>query len=434
MTKTTATPNDTTNATETVGAQGIALEVRSVEGNSLIETREYQLHEIAEVIDCEHKTAPKVDFSEYYSIRTTDILNAKIDFDRANRVSKETYIEWTVRAIPKAGDIILAREAPVGEVGWIKEGYKVCLGQRTVLIKITNNAVNSRFLLYYLANPDTKYDLQSRSSGSVVAHLNMKDIRAFKVKIPYLEEQKAIAAVLSSLDDKIDLLHRQNQTLEAMAQTLFRQWFIEEAREDWTEVSLLDLVDLVGGGTPKTSEPTYWDGDIPWLSGGDIAANHKGFVNTTQKSITYEGLNNSSTKLLPKFSTVISARGTVGKYCLLSKEMAFSQSNYGILPKVENCYFFTNLLIGYAVDELQSAAYGSVFDTITTSTFKEAVFLIPPCEKILQFEEMISYQFVKQLSNQKQIQTLTQLRDTLLPKLMSGEVRVETGVGAISEA
>lgn len=238
-------------------------------------------------------------------------------------------------------------------------------------------------------------------------------------------EQTAIASVLSSLDDKIDLLQRQNITLEKMAETLFRQWFVEEAEEVWKEISLYDAIELVGGGTPKTTVNEYWDGNIKWLSGGDIAGNHKNFVVNSEKSISELGLKNSSAKLLPKFSIVISARGTVGKYCMLSAPMTFSQSNYGILPKFKDCFFFTFLLIAHSVDELQSAAYGSVFDTITTNTFKGLTMTLPEEEDIIRFNESMKPYFSKILTNQIQIRTLTSLRDTLLPKLMSGEVRVE---------
>ncbi len=387
--------------------------------------REVILADIAEVIDCEHKTAPKIDYGDFCSVRTTDISNGTIDVESANRVSEDTYLEWIKRGTPEAGDIILAREAPVGEVGWIREGNKICLGQRTVLIKVKDSNVSKRFLLYYLINPDTKYELQVRSVGSVVAHLNMKDIRNFKIPLPSLPEQRAIASVLSSLDDKIDLLHRQNKTLEAMAETLFRQWFVEEASEDWEEKSLLDVVELVGGGTPKTSVEEYWDGDIPWLSGGDIANSHKSFVVSSEKRITKEGLGNSSAKLLPKFATVISARGTVGKYALLSVPMTYSQSNYGIVPKIEGCYFFTYLLINHAVSELRSSAYGSVFDTITTATFRDITISIPSESAIKEFDAIVADYFFKKLNGLTQIKLLERSRNLLLPKLMNGEVRTE---------
>jgi len=164
-----------------------------------------------------------------------------------------------------------------------------------------------------------------------------------------LPEQKAIAAILSSLDDKIDLLHRQNKTLEAMAETLFRQWFVEEVGDDWEDVSLYDVIELLGGGTPKTSTEEYWGGNIKWISAKDITPNHKQFIINTEKQITEIGLKKSSAKLISKYSTIISARGTVGKYCLLSNDMAFSQSNYGIKPKFQKCFFFTYLLIAHSV-------------------------------------------------------------------------------------
>lgn len=169
--------------------------------------RSFRLDEIAEIVDCEHKTAPIVDSSIYRSIRTTDIKNGIIDYNNANCIEYETYLEWTKRAIPESHDIILAREAPVGEVGWIREENQVCLGQRTVLIKVIRDDVSKRFLLYYLINPETKYELQVQSVGSVVSHLNMKNIRAFSISLPPIPEQKAIASVLSSLDDKIDLVN-----------------------------------------------------------------------------------------------------------------------------------------------------------------------------------------------------------------------------------
>ena len=210
-----------------------------------------------------------------------------------------------------------------------------------------------------------------------------------------------------------------------MAETLFRQYFIENSKSEWSETSLFQCINLVGGGTPKTSIESYWFGNINWLSGGDIANNHKGYVVESIKQISESGLSNSSAKLLPANSTVISARGTVGKYCLLSKPMAFSQSNYGILPKFKNCYYFTYLLIAYSVNELQSAAYGSVFDTITTDTFKALNISLPEENVILNFERLISAYFDKIRLNTNQIHTLTKLRDTLLPKLMSNEVTVE---------
>lgn len=287
---------------------------------------------------------------------------------------------------------------------------------------INEKVADFNFIYYYLVNEYEK--IIKLASGAAQQNLNVSIISNYIIFLPPLYEQKAIVGVLSSLDDKIDLLQRQNATLEAMAETLFRQWFIEEAQEDWEEYPLSSFIEIIGGGTPKTSEESYWHGDILWMSGGDIASSHKSFIFDTDKKISSEGLENSSANLLPKFSTVITARGTVGKICLLGEQAAFSQTNYGILPRIAGTPFFTFLLMSDLLCYLKQSAYGSVFDTITRSTFEEIKFNCPTDNYIVNFENMISPFFQKMFSNCRQIRTLEKLRDTLLPKLMSGEVRV----------
>lgn len=319
------------------------------------------------------------------------------------------------------GDLIVVARG-VGGSGDVKLVNRKCY--------LTNLSIKFELDREYIFTPYLYYNFQWNNlryldSGSAQSQITINDLAKVELTLPTLPEQKAIASVLSSLDDKIDLLHRQNKTLEAMAETLFRQWFIEEAKEDWKETKVLDVFSLVGGGTPKTSEASYWDGDIPWLSGGDIANAHQGFIVKAEKAITELGLEKSSTKLLPKLASVISARGTVGKYAMLSRPMTFSQSNYGIIPKGHTYYYFVYLLLAYIVDELSAAAYGSVFDTITTRTFEDVEIKLPSMDFIAQFESEIAPLFEKKLNNVEQIQTLENLRDTLLPKLMSGEVRVQ---------
>jgi len=282
---------------------------------------------------------------------------------------------------------------------------------------------DQNYLYYFLANWDFVNTANSGEGGTRMPRADWNFLKTTNWLLPAFSEQTQIASVFSSLDDKIDLLHRQNKTLEQLAETLFRQWFIEEAKKSWEETTLYDVIELTGGGTPKTEVSEYWNGTIKWLSAKDITVNHKSFITNTEKSITELGLKNSSANILEKYSMIISARGTVGKYCLLSEPMAFSQSNYGIKAKNKN-YFFTYLLVANSVEELQAAAYGSVFDTITTNTFKEHKIKIPSETEIKKFENSVSEYFQKIESNTNQIRTLTQLRDTLLPKLMSGEISV----------
>ncbi|EOC3863662.1 MULTISPECIES: restriction endonuclease subunit S [Enterobacteriaceae] len=312
-----------------------------------------------------------------------------------------------------------------------REWLPARVNQHVAIIRAHPKHLDSLFLKYSLIS--IKDELLSLSEiGGTRNALTKSMLENLKLFVPSVIEQKAIASVLSSLDDKIDLLHRQNKTLESMAETLFRQWFDVDSNDEWQEKNVLDIFTLVGGGTPKTSVAEYWTDEIPWISGGDISAAHQGYLYSTEKSISLAGLQNSSAKLLPKNSTVISARGTVGKYALLARDMAFSQSNYGIVSKIGSYPFFIYLLVGFIVDDLLTAAYGSVFDTITTRTFESVNLKFPSLNSIEKFNEEISPIFSKKETNTQQIKTLENLRDTLLPKLMNGEVRVQYAEEAIA--
>lgn len=388
----------------------------------------YRLDEIADVIDCEHKTAPKVDSSEYYSIRTPDIKNGRLLYEQANRVSAETYELWTKRGIPEAGDIILAREAPVGEVGWIDKDHKICLGQRTVLIKIRSSQIEKKYLLYSFVSPKFKDYLNELSGGSVVAHLNMKDIRALEFSFPPLPEQKAIASVLSSLDDKIDLLHRQNKTLEAMAETLFRQWFIEEAKEDWEEVTLADVCTRITDGSH--SSPASVEEGYPMASVKDMY--DWGINQATCRKISkedYEALVQADCKAL-QGDILIAKDGSYLKHVFLLEEsldvvllssIAMLRPNGRYNPMLLTLF----LKLDSTHESMQNIVTGAVIPRIVLKDFRKFPIQLPPKDLQDKAIGIVKPIFDKCWENNRQIQTLENLRDTLLSKLMSGEVRVQ---------
>ncbi|ENZ8441442.1 restriction endonuclease subunit S [Klebsiella oxytoca] len=346
-------------------------------------------------------------------------------------ISVEDYPLWMTRGYPEVNDVVLTTEAPLGEVALIKN-KNVALAQRIITLRGYKNILDNKFLKYWLQSEQGQYELESRASGTTVFGIKSSILKKIPISLPPYNEQVAISSVLYSIDEKIDLLHRQNKTLESMAETLFRQWFDVDSNEKWQEKNVLDIFTLVGGGTPKTSVAEYWTDEIPWISGGDISSAHQGYLYRTEKSISLAGLQNSSAKLLPKNSTVISARGTVGKYALLARDMAFSQSNYGIVSKIGSYPFFIYLLVGFIVDDLLAAAYGSVFDTITTRTFESVNLKFPSLNSIEKFNKEVASLFNKKEINTPQIKILEKLRDTLLPKLMSGEVRVRYAEEEIS--
>ena len=294
-----------------------------------------------------------------------------------------------------------------------------------------NSKADTRFLMYALCNSDISGFL----TGSTMPKLTQGNMNRIPILAPPLPEQRAIAAVLGALDDKIELNRRMNETLEALAQSLFKSWFVDATQsalpKGWREVSFTETVEILGGGTPKTSVAEYWDGDIPWFSVVDAPQGSDVFVIDTEKKITRAGVDNSSTQVLPVGTTIISARGTVGKVALVGVPMAMNQSCYGIRGKAGkkgyHAYFATRAL----VSTLQQHAHGSVFDTITRDTLAGVQFAIPPAGEIEKFEEKVSPLMERLRNNLFESRTLAALRDALLPKLLSGELRVPAASGSM---
>jgi type I restriction enzyme S subunit len=279
----------------------------------------------------------------------------------------------------------------------------------------------TRYFFYLLK----QLDLNSFAEGSSHPLITQTLLNSLSLTVHSLEEQRAIAEVLSSLDDKIDLLHRQNKTLEQLAEVMFRQWFVEEAEEGWATGKIEDVCIRVGsGGTPPTKVHSYYNGDINWYSTKEL---NDSFLFDSSSKITQEGLENSAAKLFPENTVVIAiyAAPTVGRLGILANEASFNQAACGFVANEEKiCFEFLYLHLLSSRQLLNDLASGSAQQNLNVGIMKSFQIPIPPAEVMLNFKQSIRPLFNKIKSNSIQIRTLTQLRDSLLPKLMSGEVRV----------
>lgn len=280
------------------------------------------------------------------------------------------------------------------------------------------------FAYYFLKNIDFK----SFNVGSAVPTLNRNHIHPISIKLPPLPEQQAIAEVLSSLDDKIDLLHRQNQTLEQMAGTLFRQWFVEEAQEDWEERPLSSIADILIGRTPPRKEKQWFSTnpkDIKWISIKDMG-NSGVFVFKTSEYLTQEAVKIFNIPIIPKNTVVLSFKMTLGRVNITTEDMLSNEAIAQFRIKKDSVItneFLYLFLKSYPYQTLGSTS--SIVTSINSKMINEIQTTIPDIEIIKKFSSVVVDNFEKIKYNQTQIQTLEKLRDTLLPKLMSGEIRVE---------
>ena len=326
-----------------------------------------------------------------------------------------------------------------------------------VRLKISEKA-NPRFISYFLKSPAFwAYMRGILGDKSAQPNASAKTMTQVKLKLPPNHCQRAISHILGSLDDKIELNQRMNETLEAMARTIFKSWFVDfdpvrakaegrdtglpddiaalfpdnfeesemgEIPKGWNILPLSKVVHIIGGGTPKTMEQAYWNGDIPWFSVVDAPSEKDVFVIDTEKHITSLGLDKSSTRILRKGTTIISARGTVGKCALVGRSMAMNQSCYGIQGRNGASDYFVYFTIRRQVADLQRSGHGSVFNTITRDTFKTIQIVCPLTDITKSYEETIHSLMELILANLYETATLVSLRNTLLPKLISGELRV----------
>lgn len=391
------------------------------------EWKEHILEDIIDkFIDYRGKTPEKT--TSGIPLITAKIVKSGKLLEANEFISENDYDKWMTRGLPEINDIVLTTEAPLGEIALIKD-KRVALAQRIITLRGKNQYVHNPFLKYYFQSSQGQYELQSRASGTTVFGIKAEVLKKVPVILPPLPEQKAIASVLSSLDDKIDLLNRQNKTLEAMAETLFRQWFIEPCKdglpEGWREGNIDSLVSVKSGTTPSTSNPDYWGGEIYWTSPRDITNLNGIFLFDTERKITELGLKQIGSGLLPSESLLMSSRAPVGVLAFTEIPVAINQGYAGIVCDKGFSREFLYLWLKTNMDYVQSHANGSTFQEISKSSFKSLLVQIADEKYMDKFDSLISPLFLKLKKNSIQIHTLEKLRDTLLPKLISGEVRVK---------
>lgn len=385
------------------------------------EWKEYKLNEVVALIG---GGTPKTSIPEYWNGNIPWL--SVVDFNTGQKFVKTTEKTITEDGLNnsstkllKSGDIIISARGTVGAMAILKSPMtfnQSCYGIRNI------NNLSDQDYIYYLIK-DSIADFQQIAHGGVFDTITKETFKAIDILLPPFPEQKAIAEVLSSLDDKIDLLHRQNKTLEQMAETLFRQWFVEEAKEDWEEVELGSVIETTSGGTPSRKKMVFYENGIHnWVKSKEL---NSSFILETEESITEDALMNSSAKLLPKNSVLIAMYGaTVGEYAIITKEMTCNQAICALKPNKLYPYTFLFLFIKTLKDEIINMAVGSAQQNISQILIKQLP-IISPNDKIIEFNKDTEPMFDKIHHNQTQIRTLEKMRDTLLPKLMSGEVRIE---------
>ena len=326
-------------------------------------------------------------------------------------ITEKGLASCSAQMMPKDAVLFTSR-APIGYVAIASQSVCTNQGFKSIVV---NEKADPLFVYYLLKyNKDA---IEAMGSGTTFKEVSGKTMRAVKVRIPLdVSYQKRIAAVLDSLDTKIENNERINDNLQQQAAALFSSLYDRSN----TEVRFTDLIQILGGGTPKTGENTYWNGNIAFFTPKDVGTP---YTLITEKTITEEGLSHCNSRLYPVNTVFVTARGTVGKVGMSGVPMAMNQSCYALVGKETHqllVYFYTLK----AVDRLKHKASGAVFDAITTRDFESEQIMKLSDDDATAFLRVAESMFQEVLNNNIENLRLSTLRDSLLPKLMSGEIDV----------
>lgn len=388
------------------------------------------------IVDCPHSTAP--DEGEGYPlIRTPNVGKGRLDLNGVHRVSESVYKQRIQRGAPRANDLIFAREAPAGNVALVQENQTVCLGQRTVLIRPNVQKVNPQYLVYYLLSPKPQYELLGTANGATVAHVNLPAIRNLKIELPEKSVQDKIGTILVTYDDLIENNQKQIKLLEEAAQRLYKEWFVDlrfpghentkivdGVPEGWNECTVESFGTVITGKTPPTSNKEYYtNGKVPFVTIPDM--HNVVYPLKTEKRLTIEGAQTQKNKYIPPNSVMISCIGTVGLVSIATEVCQTNQQiNSIILNNEDDLYFFYESMLRMKdlLDGLGSN--GATMTNVNKSKLEKLIIISPSKDIVKQYNDVCKPLFESALNLSRKNVYLKNMREALLPKLMSGEVEV----------
>ncbi len=367
------------------------------------------------IVDCPHSTA--VDEGKGIPlIRTPNIGKGRFELNGVHRISESVYHKRTKRAVPQDNDIIFAREAPAGNAAIIKNGQKMCLGQRTVLIRPNPQKIDPSFLVYYLLAPHQQYKLLGTANGATVAHVNLPTIRDMKVdNLPDLPIQHRIADILSAYDDLIENNRKQIALLEEAAQRLYREWFVDfrfpgHETAEWENglpqnVFRGVLEDIACFSRGKTvTKNTVTLGNIPVIAGGLEPAYFHNNSNTVAPVVT------------------VSASGANAGFTSLHHRNVWASDCSFVDSQATNYPYWTYCFLRDNSKMLTNLQKGSAQPHVYAKDLNKLPAIIFSTETLNMFEQCVYVFFCKCAMLQEANIKLSEARDSLLPRLMSGEL------------
>ena len=383
----------------------------------------FELQEVCSFIDYRGKTPPKT-ASGIPLITAKIIKNGQI-LPPQEYIAESYYSEWMRRGIPKKGAIVLTTEAPLGEVAQIDTDKKLAFAQRVIILEPDERYLVPDYLLYALQDVTLKGRIHAKATGTTVLGIKSAELKKVQIDLPSVVMQRKISSILKDIDRKIRCNQTVNDNLEQQAAAYFQELFVANANPNWKVGTISDLGTVTGGSTPSKAKPEYYtDNGIAWITPKDLSINKSKFISHGETDITELGLKNSSASIMPEGTVLFSSRAPIGYIAISNGEVTTNQGFKSVVPKPEIGTAFVYFFLKNNLPTIEGAASGSTFKEVSGSTMKNVPAVIPDTGTLAKFNDFCSPLFEKQKNLEQENQHLAFLRDTLLPKLMSGELDV----------
>lgn len=414
---------------------------------SCSEWEEVQLVDIVSKLgDGLHGTPQYSENGEYYFINGNNLKNGRLVIDsNTKRVDESQFLKYQKELNDRT--IFVSINGTLGNIA-LYDNEKVILGKSACYFNV-NKDVCKNFVRYSLEGKIFKNYISNYSSGTTIRNLSLKAMREYPISLPPFEEQNKIASILSSLDDKIELNNQMNETLEEIAQTLFKRWFVDfefpneegfpykssggemvpselgEIPKGWEVGIIDDIADVIGGGTPSKKVDEYYTAyGIPWITPKDLSGYNNKFIERGALDITDLGLKRGSARIMPRGTVLFSSRAPIGYLAISKNEVTTNQGFKSLVSKSYMGTEYLYYLMKHIKSDIENHATGSTFKEVSGSLLKGYSIILSDKNVVMKYENLVSTLSKQILKNEEETESLIKTRDLLLPKLMSGEIRV----------
>lgn len=379
------------------------------------------------IVDNRGKTVPTAN-DGWKLIATNCVTNNTLFpvYEKVRYLTQETYETW-FRAHPMPGDILFVNKGTPGRVCMVPDPVDFCIAQDMIALRADDKKIYNKYLFAVLRSREIQQQIYNTNVGDVIPHFKKQFMDQLLIPVPDRKIQEKIGNLYYQLSYKVELNKKINENLEQQAQAYFEDLFVVNADPNWPECTLSDIGSIVAGGTPSKSKPEYYaDQGIAWITPKDLSIDKSKFISHGENDISELGFSKSSAKKMPAGTVLFSSRAPIGYIAIAQNELTTNQGFKSVIPNEKIGTSYVYFLLKNLLPTIEGMASGSTFKEISGAGMKSVPTVMPDVDTIQFFNNFCEPIFKEQEILEAENRRLSALRDSLLPKLMSGEIDISS--------